>query len=122
MDLNFKQLLKSNLKFLLFFSGMIGGSLLSMSLTHYTSNIKLVELDLNKIIKAYAVVAAKSNKSPTNINKEFKEKFNHAMEQMPTRIIVVSKGHLLSTHEASDGTKNFIKNMGFNNVDEQKAN
>ncbi|MGI9214803.1 MAG: hypothetical protein ACR2HS_03935 [Gammaproteobacteria bacterium] len=122
MNINFKELLKNNLKVFLFCSGMIGGSLLSMILMHFTRNVKLVELDLNRIIKSYSVVAIKLDKSPATINKEFKEKFNHAMEQISLRTIVVSKGYLLSTHEASVGTKHFIENMEIHNIDEQKSN
>lgn len=122
MDINVKDLLTSNLKSLLFFGGMVVGSVLSMSLMYWTHKVKLVEVDLNKIIRAYSVVAAKSNKAPDLINKEFKEKFNHAMEQLSPRTIVVSKGYLLSTHEAIDGTKHFIESMGLNTVDERQSN
>jgi hypothetical protein len=122
MNIDFKELLRSNVKALLFLGGIMVGSLLSMFLMHWIRNVKLVELDLNRIIKAYSLVVAKSNKSPATINKEFKDKFNHAMEQMSLKNIVVTKGHLLSAHEASDGTKQFIDNMGLNTIDEQRSN
>lgn len=120
MNIDFKQLLNNHCKLLLFCGGMVGGSLLSMSLMYFATNVKLVELDLNKIIKAYSAFAAKSDRSPATINKEFKEKFNHSMEQISPRTIVVSKGHLLSKHEAVDGTTYFIENMRLNNVNERK--
>lgn len=122
MNIDFKELLRSNVKALLFLGGIMVGSLLSMFLMHWIRNVKLVELDLNRIIKAYSLGVAKSNKSPGTINKEFKDKFNHAMEQMSPKYIVVTKGHLLSAHEASDGTKQFIDNMGLNTIDEQRSN
>lgn len=122
MNIDFKELVRGNVKALLFLGGMVGGSLLSMSLMHFVYKVQLVELDLNRIIKAYSVVVAKLNKQPATINKEFKERFNQAMEQISPKIIVVVKGHLLSTHEAIDGTKHFIENMRLNNIDEQKAN
>lgn len=118
MNIDVKCLVREHLKLLVFLAGVIGGLLFSMMLTRSYRDVKVVYLDLNKIIKTYAVVAAKTGQSST----AFMEQFNTAMAQISPKIIVVNKGQLLSPHESRDYTKEFIENMGFNNLDKQKPN
>lgn len=76
-----------------------------------------MELDLNKIIQAYASAAATSSQEVATVNKEFKQKFNNAMSQISPKTIIVSKGHLLSKHELRDYTEKFLQNMGIAKTD-----
>ncbi len=120
--MNIKELLAINGKWILFLVGIILGLLLSAILMSSNRDVNVIELDLKKIIHTYSVATAKSKTSLEEIHKDFKEKFNYAIDQIPAKTIVVNKGQLLSKHTSSDYTKHFIEIMGFNKIDDQKTN
>lgn len=106
-----------DVKILLFLGGMTFGLWLALLLILPYKNIKILELDLNRIIATYSIIAAKSGKPVDVVNQEFKQKFNQAMQQIPAKTIMISKGHLWSKHKLIDGTDNFLQSMGINKTD-----
>ncbi len=122
MNTDFKEVLSANCKWIFLLGGVILGLVLGATLMNFNRDLNLVELDLKKIIHTYSVATAKSKRSMDEIQKDFKAKFNLAMEQTPTKTIVVNKGSLLSKHDAIDYTKNFIEIMGINKINDQTSN
>ena len=114
--MKFKNLYNLDLKLPLFLFGITVGLIISTVLMIPNKRL-VVELDLNKIIQTYAATAAISSQEIAAVNKEFKQKFNHAMNQISPKTIIVSKGHLLSKHELRDYTEKFLQNMGINKTD-----
>lgn len=122
MNINFKALSSLNCKWIPLLGGVILGLVLGAALMSFNQDLNIVELDLKKIIHTYSSYTARSKKPMDEIQKEFKEKFNLAMEQMPAKNIVINKGSLLSTHRATDHTKSFIEIMEINKIEDQKPN
>lgn len=114
--MKFKSVCNLDFKLPLFLFGITVGLIISTVLMIPTKRL-VVELDLNKIIQAYAAIAATSSQEVTTVNKEFKQKFNHAMSQMSLKTIIVTKGYLLSKHELRDYTEKFLQNMGIAKTD-----
>lgn len=122
MNINFKALSSLNCKWIPLLGGVILGLVLGAALMSFNQDLNIVELDLKKIIHTYSSYTARSKKPMDEIQKEFKEKFNLAMEQMPAKNIVINKGSLLSKHRATDHTKSFIEIMEINKIEDQKPN
>ena len=122
MNIDFKELLSINCKWIFLLGGVILGLVLGAALISFNQELHIMELDLKKIIHTYSSYTARSKKSIDEIQKEFKEKFNLAMEPIPAKTIVVNKGGLLSKHTATDHTKNFIEMMEINKIDDQTSN
>ncbi len=116
MSMNFKRLFNIDFTLLLFLSGLTVGLFISMLLMVSNKSL-VVELDLNKIIQSYSAIAATSFEPVATINKDFKQKFNNAMSQISPKIIIVSKGYLLSKHELPDFTEKFLQDMRINKTD-----
>jgi hypothetical protein len=114
--MKFKSLGNLEFNLPLFLGGVIIGLFMSALLMLPNKSL-IVELDLNKIIQAYSAIAAISSEEVATVNKEFKQKFNHAMSQISPKTIIVSKGHLLSKHELPDYTEKFLQGMGVNKTD-----
>lgn len=119
MSIDFKALLSLNCKWIFLLGGVILGLVLGAALMSFNQDLNIVELDLKKIIHTYSSYTARSKKSMNEIQQEFKEKFNLAMEQIPPKTIVVKKGGLLSKHIATDYTKKFIEIMEINKIEDQ---
>ena len=118
MRIDFKELLTVNSKWFFILVGIILGLISGVALMSFNQNFNLVELDLKKIIHTYSVNSSKSTKSMDEIQKEFKIKFNSAINQIPNKTIVVTKGGLLSKHPVIDYTNSFMKIMRIDKTNE----
>ena len=118
MRVDFKKLLEVNPKWLFLLGGIILGLISGVTLMSFNQKFNLVELDLKKIIHTYSVNSSKSTKSMDEIQKEFKIKFNSAINKIPNKTIVVTKGGLLSKHPVIDYTNAFMEIMRIDKTNE----